>query len=209
MSRLFPLWTKEEDNILKRLWPELIIINIAERMNRSPASVERRARRLYLPHRIAPLATRGWKYDEDKILGELWCNKEVPVPEIAHRLGRSRNAVIGRAHRLQLPTRGRLKAYNNNAIPTARKPRRKAKRGFVLPSISDSSRVAPTPIVTEHYDGSGVEFMDIGYGQCRAVMASSHDRHGLAVFCGQPVPSGSKFSFCRHHLELYVNAKWR
>lgn len=79
-----------------------------------------------------------WTKPEDDFLRLLW-GKDIPCGEIAKRLGtRSRNAVIGRAHRLGLSKR---------ADPIPRKPKPQ-------PLINGCKYIAGEPVVDPDYCGA-------------------------------------------------------
>lgn len=71
----------------------------------------------------------GWQEDEDKLLTKLWRDDGLSAGQCAARLkGRSRNAVIGRVHRLGL-----------NGCATLKRTQRAA------PRRTNSTKVAPAP----------------------------------------------------------------
>lgn len=63
-----------------------------------------------------------WTPEEDTRLTGLWnqANPQVPTAEIGRLMGKTKNAVIGRAHRLNLPARpSPLTQTGNRALRTA------------------------------------------------------------------------------------------
>src|ERR1700682_1335289 len=48
-------------------------------------------------------AGRGWPPERDAALMQLWADRGLSAAEIGRRLGISKNAVVGRSHRLRLP----------------------------------------------------------------------------------------------------------
>lgn len=48
----------------------------------------------------------GWSGEEMALLKELWADDSLSASVIAQRIGRDRNGVIGKAHRIGLPSRG-------------------------------------------------------------------------------------------------------
>ena len=46
-----------------------------------------------------------WTPEEDELLRSMWADKTLSAEEIGRRMGRGKNSVIGRAHRLRLPLR--------------------------------------------------------------------------------------------------------
>src|SRR5690349_12223000 len=50
-------------------------------------------------------AVRGWPPERDAALVLLWADRSLSAAEIGRRLGVSKNAVVGRCHRLRLSAR--------------------------------------------------------------------------------------------------------
>lgn len=110
-------------------------------MNLCPADI---AKRLRIPHqRIGEKISKlfggeemKWTAARDKRLTRLWASG-LPTPEIGKRMGVTKNSVIGRAHRLKLPSRRPLKPVVSH---------------FRLP--------------TEPVGGEGVSLLDIKRDEC-------------------------------------------
>jgi hypothetical protein len=201
------LWTPQEDKLLTELWPNHTAAEISHIMQRCLRGIKTRARRaLNLPLKARLYPVQYWKPEEDEVLKSLWLRREVAVPEIARQLGRSRNAIIGRAHRLAIGMRSRPPHNSYQMEPNKpRKPRVRKKhpvnfssRGVKTPP----SLPEPLPEITN--PGPGVPFLETSYGQCRAIISSSHDRYTNTMCCGRPIPWESNLWFCREHLARYT-----
>lgn len=123
----------------------------------------------------------SWTEDQLKILKDNWPTKT--SGEIAVMTGKTRNAVMGMAHRLHLQSKassGKRKTYKRDYKPRIKPPKPKP-----VPSL-------PVPL------------MEAGYGQCRAIIDGKRDKDGLAMVCGKPTVFGKPFSFCSEHLEKYT-----
>ena len=201
------LWTPQEDKLLTELWPNHTVAEISTIMQRCLRGIKTRARRaLNLPLKARLYPVQYWKPKEDEILRQWWLRREVAVSKIARQLGRSRNAIIGRAHRLAIGFRGRP----NMDQATPRKPR--IRRKHPVHYTLKGPKAPPTlpeglPEIT--HQGPGVAFLDTSYGQCRAIISSSHDRYSQAMCCGGPIPWGSNLWFCRDHLARYTTPSRR
>jgi GcrA cell cycle regulator len=80
----------------------------------------------------------GWTDDPEKIqrLRELWARTELSTAEIGRRLGVSKNAVVGKARRLDLP--GRPSPIRRDGEPQPIVPRQpRPVRGPTLPPLSE------------------------------------------------------------------------
>lgn len=139
------------------------------------------------------MGTPGWPEADIEDLKRTWTAES--TAKIASRLGRTRNAVIGMAHRLGLPR----KAPSGNPHPR-RKPSspRKAK---------PPKKVAPKPPIQKPVDNSPVSLMEAGISQCRAVIESLKDENGFAMVCGKPIVEGQSFSFCSEHLQRFTTQR--
>ena len=137
----------------------------------------------------------SWTPEKEKKLKELW-NKGHSGSQIANLLGdnTTRNAVIGKAHRLNLParsvsTRSTPKASSEkNNIPEHKTPKlgRKAKFKALL---LDKNFEAENPTTLE----------DLKDENCRWPLGEKMDP--AILFCGRE--SIGKFPYCRLHL-LYA-----
>ena len=93
----------------------------------------------------APRApVRGWPPERDAALVQLWADRSLSAAEIGRRLGVSKNAVVGRCHRL------RLSARPSPIIRDAAGPRaRHLQRPQALPLEAMVSTREPLPLVVQ------------------------------------------------------------
>ncbi len=133
------------------------------------------------------MANIAWTPQEDAILMNLWMT--VSAGEIATQVNRTREAVIGRAHRLNLANPGRTGGPHLTQTVKPAKP--------VEPP-------QPEPISSPIQDG--VAFMDILSFQCRAIVGYDTQQPHLPRFCGEPTRIGSFLSYCPEHLSIYTSS---
>jgi GcrA cell cycle regulator len=89
-----------------------------------------------------------WPQPKDDLLRQLWLRGDTGT-EIAQHMGITKNAVVGRAHRLRLPARPspiRAGQRQNSAPPPARSTVRRAAAGVVIP---------PAPAATTSLGATG------------------------------------------------------
>lgn len=131
-----------------------------------------------------------WTPEEDAKLRELWLEKS--SYQLAVVFGKSRMAVIGRAHRLGMK-KGMAKRDRSNARKLNQST---LKTIFVKDTTYGISRVkvAPTKpdenIIKEPF--LGVHLLDVKSNQCRYMHESSS-----MMFCGHTTQRGS--SYCQNH----------
>lgn len=117
--------------------------------------------------------------DNDAKLRELW-NEGLSASKIGKRLGCTKNAVVGRAHRIELPDRGSPIGMTRDPSlpPYQHPPKRPAKR---------PASVGPTlpPLPSAAMEGSDV--------------AREHDR-GMAVPTVAPKPPQTQREIVRHQM---------
>jgi GcrA cell cycle regulator len=122
-----------------------------------------------------------WTPEQDAQVRALW-RKGLTASKVGLEMGVSRNAIIGRLHRLGEPKRdNRIKIF-----------------------IAPRPAIAPTPLDHNPHKSCNVGFLDVRFDQCREVVG--HD--GLAIFCGEIIVDGS--SYCQHHHTInYLPARAR
>lgn len=128
-----------------------------------------------------------WNEEDDKALAELWKDKSIPAAEIGERLDppRTKNSVIGRAHRLGLHDGdGARKQGPVTGIPRP-------------PRVPPPPRLKPKP-----WEPLRIPYWEAVRGQCRAEAGKGED--GLPLVCGLPVPRASRLSYCAYHLRAYT-----
>ncbi|UTO28496.1 GcrA family cell cycle regulator [Bartonella harrusi] len=94
----------------------------------------------------------GWTYERVELLKKLW-SEGLSASQIAAQLGGvSRNAVIGKVHRLKLPGRGKTAqggARAQKASPSAPSPRIRRTPSAVSPTNAVSCSAEVTPLKVE------------------------------------------------------------
>jgi GcrA cell cycle regulator len=141
--------------------------------------------------------TELWPKGLTAQLVELWTPHVLSASRIADKLGVTRNAVIGKAHRLGLSSKKQQQ-------PAERKPRQ-------APNPARSHRREPAEPPSAAILVMPAEFLnrtleEIGQRDCRY----PHGDRAPFLFCGQPVLEGS--SYCaEHHGIAYHRATphWR
>ena len=131
----------------------------------------------------------SWTYERIEKLKQLWDNG-LTASRIAAELGGvTRNAVIGKAHRLGLSGRMASKS-KNNGISIIRKKRVSTARSQKVIDIS--------PVIDEPMNP--VPFQDIKDGLCRWPFGEPEDID--FKFCGRNTSEG--FVYCQsHHKQAY------
>ena len=132
----------------------------------------------------------GWTPEKIKLLRKLW-RQNLTASAIAKQLGDvTRNAVIGKVHRLNLPGRrrpGRRPAQTETAKPT---PQAKAQQPERIP------RTLPPP------EGQAVKIFHLRENRCR--WPYGEPNHEDFQFCGRLVAPGT--SYCLTHLRQAYQA---
>jgi hypothetical protein len=160
--------------------------------------------------------SRSWTQDEDDKLVEL-IEKGLSHSRIASELGKTRNACIGRAHRLQgkgVPIekkanpKGKAEAARHmNSVKKQKEPAKApgpmkgtfSKFGYYVAS-GDSK--PPREIAPEHVvEGPVVDkpIYELGACECRWPTARSPD--GLQLFCSAPTGDVMR-QYCAQHREI-------
>ena len=144
----------------------------------------------------------GWTPARVEALKKLW-PEGLSASQIAKQLGGglTRNAVIGKIHRLGLP--GRAKPSTPARLPAPPKPRlvKPAKPAKPAPVEAASGppparKVYPSaPLRCVEVDSSPVAFIDRRKDQCAYLL----DGHDEPTCCGAPVAKGS---YCAGHAKL-------
>jgi GcrA cell cycle regulator len=141
-----------------------------------------------------------WPKEQESILAEMW-NNGCSTGEIGMAIGRNRNAVIGKAHRLGLPKHAHTSRRELMDTPRVKRVQ------YIKPPQVDKplTFLEPPPAILP---SSGVAFMDIKDNQCHAVLGRDKTGQRLARYCGHPVEEDS--AYCPGHSALFFNApRWR
>lgn len=153
----------------------------------------------------------SWTDERVMLLKKLWIEGKTAA-EIAKLIGGgvTRNAVIGKAHRLKLS--GRISPIQENARPEAGVARavaapRKSPKSTVS-KVSNREIIAPVhiPPVEENYCyGAGVQLVELKESMCRWPIGDPKE-DGFK-FCGGPSEEG--LPYCSHHCRVafQVNTK--
>ena len=145
----------------------------------------------------------SWTETKVKKLKELW-GKGSTASQIAEIIGgMSRNAVIGKAHRLNLSSKvnnissGDLNSKKNNQEfqKTSKKSRKSKFRSFLIEKNFEPARNLTLEELTEE--------------TCKYMEHDVHPNDPNATFCGRKTISNSKqkFSYCPLHLMIIFQPK--
>lgn len=102
---------------------------------------------------------------------------------IGQYLGITRNAVMGKIHRLALPRK-----IPTEKLPKRATPPRKAK---IKPWVPVRQEIKPP-------SGREISFMELGWAMCRYIPNEPKDIN--TMYCGDP--TDGLYSYCPHHLKL-------
>jgi GcrA cell cycle regulator len=158
-----------------------------------------------------------WNKERDIELRRLWVADEHSAEEIASLIGASsRNAVIGRVHRIGLPgkagkARGKTKGASLGVHPRETAARvRNARKGkpFTIrhPMQSPNLSVEPTPIPPPHeFDVPRIATADLEPNHCRWPCVSDVTEVGphAPIFCGKEKANG--LVYCHAHAARAYN----
>jgi GcrA cell cycle regulator len=142
-----------------------------------------------------------WTDERLTVLRTLWA-EGLTASQIGAQIGTTRNAVLGKVHRMGLAIR------NAPVAGEQRQPRNTKQNGprpYRLTKLAMSLAVAPAP--RSHVGGYSrrpleyvpptpplnIPFLEHKTGQCREITG----HNGLALFCGHAVVEGC--SWCPHH----------
>ncbi|AGF75255.1 GcrA family cell cycle regulator [Bartonella vinsonii] len=144
----------------------------------------------------------GWTYERVELLKKLW-SEGLSASQIATQLGGvSRNAVIGKVHRLKLPGRGKTAQGVTRAQKTpasSSSPRTRRTPSTVLPTNPASCSIEETALKVE-FVAEDVREIDLS-AQSNVVVPISRQLNLLQLSentCRWPVgdPLSSDFHFC-------------
>lgn len=143
------------------------------------------------------MPARLWPEERDAELIRLYrLSPSLSASQIANELncGITRNAVIGRIHRLGLALRGKRKA-----APKVKKTRKRAPSVQLAPvfRVIDGIQVE-TELRCVEIEPRGISLTELELGDCRYP-----EGDGPFTFCGHPKTNGS--SYCRPHSALVSN----
>jgi hypothetical protein len=135
-----------------------------------------------------------WTPEKEKILKAMW-DRGNTASEISERIGASRNAVLGKARRLNLAVRIPNEFRHRNRANTAPKPKPEPARFKI-------KRPGKEPEKEPVYKSTAEAVMELKPGTCRWPSGLPHlDR---LAFCSEPVYE--LYSYClRHCYNAYSN----
>lgn len=124
-----------------------------------------------------------WTKDQDAILREKWGKTD--ARDIGYEVGRSKNAVIGRAHRIGLdPIKRVSKKPREQRHPRMRRLRMRTLPAFA--SVVPESLFAPVSMA--------VGILDLASNQCAYIEGDDH------LCCGHPAETGTRW--CAFHYRV-------
>lgn len=139
--------------------------------------------------RFVPAAS-SWSAEDDAKLREMWPN--YTSFQLVNEFGRSRSAIVARAHRLGMKKGLSLKDRKR----LAKHPARPKRLNFVKDPAYKFSKVKTSPVKASEaikaQPFKGVKIWELQRHHCRYM----HDPETL-TFCGHDVVSG--YSYCAHH----------
>jgi GcrA cell cycle regulator len=154
-----------------------------------------------------------WSPEQDEQLRRLW-EEELSTILIGKAMGITKNAVIGRAHRLHLSLRHKPPGSN----PTKRKhvkkaksqPRDKTVRRRVPKNTIPLTPLPPpvpprTPVRPVVVNNGPLSIMEVGSVHCRAIIGEVDAER--TMMCAKPVFSdarGARTSYCEMHSRAFL-----
>lgn len=154
-----------------------------------------------------------WPDERSQQLAKLWEDDSLSAAEIAAALGITRNAVLGRAHRMELPSRKVVsrRLGGGPLVQKQRKPRAAPGRTAPFrplpePARGPSPAAAPAPRYDIEASASlGLDILDLRRDQCRYPDPAGDPAMGVPfTFCGHRVAPGS--SYCQPHKMICTGA---
>lgn len=160
-----------------------------------------------------------WPPDRVALLTDLWADRSLTCAKIGEMMGVSKDAIIGKARRLNLPMRIKspgprikreFRTLSAAASPPAPKPSprpKPAKRApiaRVAKSPGTPANLTPTPIARGPLGGVGVLFGRARKDQCAAPLWGETTPKAERYVCGNPVQEGC--AYCPDHRALFYTA---
>lgn len=152
----------------------------------------------------------SWEPEKVARLKELWATG-IPCSQIAEKMGQTRNAIIGKVHRLKLPPRENIfsaesrKRRLNLIKPIQRQRNADSGRIRAIQKARSAEPAAvelPLPAIPP--DCKPVSIMDIGHNQCRAIIGGQGPE---TMFCAGPTIEGQ--SWCLFHFAAFCQSSER
>ena len=185
-------------------------INVDERPNLAQLARELqvsanaiRLRALKLKSEPIPALWSDWQLD---ILKAEWPKGKLSSSQIGNLIGKTRNSVIGKAHRLKLGSRapsGDRRSGSDRKNRKERPPRVKAtiprapkiNMAIIKKGVPPKFYPEAVPLTTK----PPISIMELGTGTCHAPVG--HGRDGLVVYCGDFTFADKPY--CEGHCAMY------
>jgi len=185
-------WTDDQDEIIKMVGTNGVTYEgLAARWRVCPRSIATRA------YKLGTKMTY-WTAEQVNTLKEEW-PKDQSVKEIAEKVGKSRNACIGKARRLNL--KPKFCNESRERKPEKKRERIYKKRDKIVPPFKKSKPKAPTEVVEFNPidDAIPIGLMDLRRNTCRAPV--SRDKAGMVTYCG--CETFPERPFCPTHCRMF------
>lgn len=189
-------WTEAADACLISLKKKGLTFDLIRKMMGVSTiyQIKARYRNLGLSKEERPVykPPRAWTEEEDEMLRALWARK-LTAREISISIGKTRNAVIGRAHRLELEKRCVSRKPKKKI---ARLSRKKIVPKAFLKKYTKEFKKALKRLEKARMEG-GVSFTELEPHHCRFISGDPMEDH---IYCGREVKPQSRF--CPEHHKL-------
>ncbi len=189
-------WNDELDAKIKHaIENKISAAKLCEEIGISNTAVVLRAERLGFRFQKPDL----WTDSEINELKNLW-TKGLSGSQIAAVLGKSRNSIIGKAHRLKLEYRGNRPPPGQVPKPKQHKKRIRTKRPVtsMLTKYTKSTPPVFYPASQPVAPRPPISIMELDDSRCREIVGRGND--GLAVYCGDMTFSGKPY--CAAHCAM-------
>jgi GcrA cell cycle regulator len=128
--------------------------------------------------------------------------------QIAAQIGVTRNAVIGKIHRLGLSPVRPPGAMARNCPPGARDPRAASQRRQLRLLWSDGAATRQVDAASDTVESAApCSLLDLAHGTCRWPVSDAAGNSGGFVFCGNAAIEG--LSYCAGHARMAYRASAR
>jgi GcrA cell cycle regulator len=144
-----------------------------------------------------------WTKEENEELRLLW-GTSMSTRLIGLKLGKTKNAVIGRAHRMLLKPRSNA-AWTDQRVKKTVEEKDREIKVVRLPAVKKGIKVIPKRLP---FSGlTPISLMELNARTCRAIVGK--DERGLATYCGGLTfwddEIGRFKPFCETHCAIYYD----